>query len=94
MVKLKKGLVYDEEVDVIVNSMLQMLMFGVGNVFWVMLQKVGFFIQDECNRKYLKGIQFGEIVEIGGGNLYCGYIFYGCLKYWIMEESNDVEQVN
>lgn len=93
-VKLKKGLVYDEEVDAIVNSTSQTLTLGAGNASRAMLQKAGSSIQDECNRKYPKGIQFGEIAETGGGNLYCGYIFHGCLKYWTTEESNDVEQVN
>lgn len=92
-VKLKKGLVYDEEVDAIVNSTSQTLTLGAGNASRAMLQKAGSSIQDECNRKYPKGIQFGEIAETGGGNLYCGYIFHGCLKYWTTEESNDVEQI-
>lgn len=86
-VKLKKGLVYDEEVDAIVNSTSQTLTLGAGNASRAMLQKAGSSIQDECNRKYPKGIQFGEIAETGGGNLYCGYIFHGCLKYWTTEEN-------
>ncbi|XP_062571657.1 protein mono-ADP-ribosyltransferase PARP14-like isoform X3 [Saccostrea cucullata] len=91
-VTLKKGLVYEEEVDAIVNSTSQTLTLDAGNASRAMLQKAGRSIQQECTRKYPDGIKFGELAETGGGELYCGYIFHGCLKYWRAEESNSVEQ--
>ncbi|XP_061165012.1 protein mono-ADP-ribosyltransferase PARP15-like [Saccostrea echinata] len=91
-VTLKKGLVYEEEVDAIVNSTSQTLTLDAGNASLAMLEKTGRSIQEECKRKYPDGIKFGELAETGGGDLYCGYVFHGCLKYWRAEESNSVEQ--
>jgi O-acetyl-ADP-ribose deacetylase (regulator of RNase III) len=86
--------VYEEEVDAIANSTSQTLTLNAGNASRAMVTRAGNSIQDECKRKYPNGITFGEIAETGGGNLYCGYIFHGCLKFWTAEESNSVEQVS
>ncbi|KAK6178600.1 hypothetical protein SNE40_013353 [Patella caerulea] len=67
------------QIDVIVNSTSSRLKLSDGAVSGSILREGGQTIQDECNQKYRKGINPGDIAETGPGRLKCKKIFHTCL---------------
>lgn len=75
------------KVDVIVNTVSPKLELRHGFLSHSILTSAGHTIQQECNLKYKKGIQHGEIAITSAGNLHeHKYIFHCALP--IFEKYN------
>ncbi|XP_067675632.1 protein mono-ADP-ribosyltransferase PARP14-like [Haliotis asinina] len=68
--------------DVLVNPAHCDLDLTSGAVSMSLLQAAGPQLQEECNRKYEEGINFGEVAVTKGGNLQCKVVFHGLLLKW------------
>ena len=55
-----------------------------------MLKEAGDELQDECNRKYPRGVTYGDIAVTGGGKLRCKEVYHVCCKTWNGEETRKV----
>ncbi|KAK3598397.1 hypothetical protein CHS0354_019800 [Potamilus streckersoni] len=87
-IKVVKGEMANEEVDVIVNTTSYSLDLSNGAVSQSLLKKGGQILQEECKMKYLSGIKDGDIAVTRGGNLDCQIVCHGALKSWCDETTN------
>lgn len=66
----------------IVNTASKDLNLSQGVVSANISKTGGDSIQKECLSKYPEGINFGEIVVTGAGNLACKIVCHGALPQW------------
>ncbi|XP_067657899.1 protein mono-ADP-ribosyltransferase PARP14-like [Haliotis asinina] len=81
-ITVKVGELSKTKADVIVNTTNKGLRLNQGAVSMAILTEGGYTIQNECNIRYRKGIEFGDVVETGGGNLRCKSVYHTCLPKW------------
>ncbi|KAL3864673.1 hypothetical protein ACJMK2_006335 [Sinanodonta woodiana] len=81
-IKVVKGEMDSQKVDVIVNTAAKSLDLTHGAVSQSLLRKAGQILQDECKMSYPNGIKDGEIAVTGGGNLSCQIVCHVALVQW------------
>ncbi|KAJ8320637.1 hypothetical protein KUTeg_002224 [Tegillarca granosa] len=81
-IRIVKGQIARQKVDVIVNTTEKDLNLKVGAVSSTLLKIGGKSLQDECSAKYPNGIIPGEIAETSGGSLQCSKVLHGSLPNW------------
>ncbi|KAL3864768.1 hypothetical protein ACJMK2_006424 [Sinanodonta woodiana] len=85
LVKVVKGEMASEKVEVIVNTTSKSLDLTNGAVSQSLLTKGGQTLQDECKKKYPNGIKDGDIAVTGGGHLSCKIVCHLALAKWTDE---------
>ncbi|XP_071137975.1 protein mono-ADP-ribosyltransferase PARP14-like [Mytilus edulis] len=81
-IRIEKGELAKMDIDAIVNTTSQDLNLSAGLVSQSLLRAGGSGLQDECNHKYPRGINSGEVAVTKGGNLKCKIVLHGCLEPW------------
>lgn len=81
-IKLVKGVLVDQNVDVIVNSCNRELELKKGAVSSTILKKGGQSILAECGKRWPHGINFGEAIATTAGNMNFKFICHGALPHW------------
>ncbi|CAG2207725.1 unnamed protein product [Mytilus edulis] len=79
-IKIVKGELAKMRADVIVNTTSKGLQLNQGAVSNSLLKFGGQKLQDECSKKYPKGVDYGEVAVTTGGNLNCDIVCHGCLN--------------
>ncbi|XP_061184934.1 uncharacterized protein LOC133192948 [Saccostrea echinata] len=93
-VRVIKGNLSDQQVDVIVNSNGSDLDLSKGRASKALLSAAGFGIQVECQQNYPNGIQDGEIAITSGGQLSCQAIYHGALsKYSSTQDEQTLQNL-
>lgn len=64
------------------NTTSRDLNLSAGLVSQSLLRAGGSGLQDECKKKYPRGINSGEVAVTKGGNLKCKIVLHGCLEPW------------
>ncbi|XP_033744166.1 uncharacterized protein LOC117330056 [Pecten maximus] len=91
LIRVVKGNIAKETVDVIVNSTSTDLDLTKGTASKVLLKEAGDSLQTECRQSYPEGITVGDLAVTGAGNLSCDYIYHGSLVKW---GTNNAAQVH
>lgn len=91
LIRVVKGSISKESVDVIVNSTSTDLDLKKGTASKVLLQEAGDSLQTECRQSYPNGINVGDLAITGAGNLPCQLVYHGSLIKW---GSNNAAQVH
>ncbi|VDI21837.1 poly [ADP-ribose] polymerase 10/14/15 [Mytilus galloprovincialis] len=81
-IRIEKGELAKMDIDAIVNTTSRDLNLSAGLVSQSLLRAGGSGLQDECKRKYPRGINSGEVAVTNGGNLKCKIVLHGCLEPW------------
>ncbi|CAC5424295.1 Protein mono-ADP-ribosyltransferase PARP15 [Mytilus coruscus] len=81
-IKIEKGELAKMEIDAIVNTTSRDLNLSAGLVSQSLLRAGGSGLQDECKKKYPRGVNSGEVAVTNGGNLKCKIVLHGCLEPW------------
>lgn len=81
-VRIVKGLISEEQTDVIVNSSNKNLDLSKGRASKALLEAASKSLQSECNSKYPSGIDYGDVAVTGPGDLDCKKVFHGALPKW------------
>ncbi|KAK3598393.1 hypothetical protein CHS0354_019796 [Potamilus streckersoni] len=81
-IKVVKGEMANQKVDVIVNTVAKSLDLTHGAVSQSLLKQGGQSLQDECKKKYPNGIRDGDIAVTGGGKLDCKIVCHVALRPW------------
>ncbi|KAJ8320640.1 hypothetical protein KUTeg_002227 [Tegillarca granosa] len=81
-IRIVKGQIAQQQVDIIVNSTARNLNLTKGAVSNSVLQTGGPSLQMECSTNYPNGIQFGEVAVTNGGNLQCSKVLHGSIPSW------------
>ncbi|KAK3598400.1 hypothetical protein CHS0354_019803 [Potamilus streckersoni] len=81
-IKVVKGEMASQKVDVIVNTVAKSLDLTHGAVSQSLLKQGGQSLQDECKMKYPNGIKDGDIAVTGGGDLNCQIVCHVALVQW------------
>ncbi|XP_062602530.1 protein mono-ADP-ribosyltransferase PARP15-like isoform X2 [Saccostrea cucullata] len=91
-VRVIKGNLSDQQVDVIVNSNGSDLDLSKGRASKALLNAAGFGIQLECQQRYPNGIQDGTIAITSGGQLSCKAIYHGALAKYSSKQDEQILQ--
>ncbi|KAK3598396.1 hypothetical protein CHS0354_019799 [Potamilus streckersoni] len=81
-IKVVKGEMASQRVDVFVNTVAKSLDLTQGAVSQSLLKQGGQTLQDECTKSYPNGIKDGDIAVTGGGNLTCKRVCHVALVQW------------
>jgi O-acetyl-ADP-ribose deacetylase (regulator of RNase III) len=76
---------YISQADVIVNSTQPSLKLDAGAVSATILAAAGQALQEECNKKYPKGIDNGDVAVTKGHKLSCQEVFHVTLSSWSLK---------
>ncbi|XP_071133739.1 protein mono-ADP-ribosyltransferase PARP14-like [Mytilus edulis] len=87
-VRVVKGQLAQQKVDVIVNSTSRDLNLGGGMLSKSVLKAGGQGLQNECTQNYPNGIKEGEVAITTGGKLSCKNVLHGCLPSWHHDQSS------
>ncbi|VDI82306.1 Hypothetical predicted protein, partial [Mytilus galloprovincialis] len=90
-IRLVKGQLACQKVDVIVNSTSASMQLEYGAVSKSLLQAAGPGLQSECKRKYPFGIQPGDLAETSGCKLNCKVIYHGTMSVYDGAASNVID---
>ncbi|VDI26732.1 Hypothetical predicted protein, partial [Mytilus galloprovincialis] len=83
-VSVVQGVLVDQQVDLLVNTVGKRLDLTQGYVSKSILRKAGQTIQNECNKRYPEGISVGQVIMTTSGNLTtCRNICHGVLPGWM-----------
>lgn len=86
-VSVIKGDLAEQKADVIVSTVYSVLNLAVGLVSSSLSQRAGVKLQEECTRKYPRGIQAGKIAVTQGYNLSCYHVFHVQLRPYARNKS-------
>ncbi|KAK3095440.1 hypothetical protein FSP39_014712 [Pinctada imbricata] len=86
-VKIVKGQIANQTVDVIVNTASKDLNLSQGFVSNSLLKAGGETLQEECTKNYPNGIEFGDVAVTSGGKLKCKNVLHGALPAWSQDQS-------
>lgn len=81
-ISLKAGELANQQVDVIVCSGPENLKLKNGGMAESLLQAAGPGLQTECDQKYPRGIQSGDLAITSGHNLQCQFVYHGAIPKW------------
>ncbi|XP_063404473.1 protein mono-ADP-ribosyltransferase PARP14-like [Mytilus trossulus] len=87
-VRVVKGQLAQQKVDVIVNSTSSNLNLENGMLSQSVLRAGGQRLQNECTQNYPNGIKEGEVAITTGGKLSCKNVLHGCLPSWHHDQSS------
>ncbi|XP_060082609.1 protein mono-ADP-ribosyltransferase PARP14-like [Ylistrum balloti] len=91
LIRVVKGSIAKEQVDVIVNSTSSDLDLTKGTASKVLLKEAGNSLQTDCQQYYPNGIAVGDLAVTGAGNLPCDYVYHGSLVKW---DSKDAAKIH
>ena len=78
------------QADVLVNSTATNLALKKGDVSASMLAKGDQGLQDECQKKYPRGIKVGEVAETAGHGLGCHVVYHLAMCQWSDPQATQV----
>ncbi|XP_046555389.1 protein mono-ADP-ribosyltransferase PARP14-like [Haliotis rubra] len=90
-VLLKVGNLHTTKADVIVNSTNEKLELSSGPLTKSLIRFGGSSIQGQCKMLYPHGINEGDVVRTGPGNLRCKELYHCCLPKW--KSGHDTDKV-
>ncbi|OWF45300.1 Poly [ADP-ribose] polymerase 14 [Mizuhopecten yessoensis] len=82
LIRVVKGNIAEETVDVIVNSTSTDLDLKKGTASRILLKASGDSLQTDCRQKYPNGITVGDVAITEAGNLPCDHVYHGSLVKW------------
>ena len=75
------------------NNTIKDLALNTGAVSKAIFRAAGPSLKEECDKKYPKGIKYGQVAISGGHGLKCQKIYHGTLPFLQTSEHSEAFQV-